>query len=600
MEFVYYGFLLTILYVFLGLGLSALLCPRSLAKYVLLLSPMIGYCYLTLIGWYGYNIDRGGTDVYASLTLVPPALLLIYVFLSGKLTETYRSPADRDLLWPLGVGMAAFLFLSLPFLTHGVGLTSVAISNNDIADSSSISRVLKEFSRSDTVGFLSQSRALKYWAEEATFGGPFSTAVASSVFSLQPYQLQTLSLCVFFMFSVFLVYVVARDSFRYSPASATGVAALYSVNPIMHYLIFQGYQGQVIATGLSLCVVLVCLNASRHCLIWRDYYAYLPLAVLLSWGIHLTYPHMLPFVYAPLGTYLVLLSIRSKSPWPALRGSAFILLGLVLMFALSPHRAKAMVSIFAWMGNIQGGFPPHPLVSPDMFFGLISGNNGHLEPSRAPIRALLSVVMIGAIVLGCRATYRKDASVGLLALSFLTIIPLGYILLFYRGNDVFTAQYKSYKLLSFFLPLLLLSSLLLFRDAFASSGHRRHVLAVCLVVLFAVNISAAIKLLPLPPQLRVTGDMAELQAIEKNSAVRSVNILGSKYWDILWGTYFLMHKPLYFETTTYDGRTAGPLDGEWDLIKVHPNSADWVSCGETMRINSIYALRKASCRHPTP
>jgi hypothetical protein len=52
MQYLYYSILFASLYVYLGLGLTLMVCPKDLKKYAVLMSPMVGYCYLTLVAWY--------------------------------------------------------------------------------------------------------------------------------------------------------------------------------------------------------------------------------------------------------------------------------------------------------------------------------------------------------------------------------------------------------------------------------------------------------------------------------------------------------------------------------------------------------------------
>jgi hypothetical protein len=93
----------------------------------------------------------------------------------------------------------------------------------------------------------------------------------------------------------------------------------------------------------------------------------------------------------------------------------------------------------------------------------------------------------------------------------------------------------------------------------------------------------------------VSKDMADLRKIETIPIVESVNILGSKWWDILWQTYFLMRKKLYFETTTYAGRMASNLDGEWDLIQRTEEPFNQLTIPkEIIPVNSSYVLKRVS------
>ena len=60
------------IYVYLGFGLTLFLLPSRLRGYLLFWAPFLGYCYLTLVGWFLYNLDIGGTDRYAIYMLIRP------------------------------------------------------------------------------------------------------------------------------------------------------------------------------------------------------------------------------------------------------------------------------------------------------------------------------------------------------------------------------------------------------------------------------------------------------------------------------------------------------------------------------------------------
>jgi len=70
--------------------------------------------------------------------------------------------------------------------------------------------------------------------------------------------------------------------------------------------------------------------------------------------------------------------------------------------------------------------------------------------------------------------------------------------------------------------------------------------------------------------------------------VKSLNLLVPDMWSRLWANEFLLRKPQYFLTHTYEGRRNTPLRGDWDLegglIAVKPP-------GEARRqITAHYAL----------
>lgn len=445
----------------------------------------------------------------------------------------------------------------------------------------------------DSVG---QQTELRWLTQDTIFGGSLAVAVASSLFSWEPYQVQSLSMVVFFTFSVWMMYVLARSSFRYSRPASIGVSAVYGLNPVIHFIIFQGYHGQIIATCLSLTLVFLHLNAISRCNQWSDYYKFLPLIVLLIWGVSITYPHLLFFIYPPLGAYCILWAIYKKSRATPIRWSAFVVFVFLIMALVSPYRAKALVSYIIYMGSV-GGFAFHPWISPATFLGLSIDSARYLYSSR--LQMYLSVVVVLITIIGLVYAYQKNRRVCLIASSFLGVVLSGYLLLFTLGKAQIIpgGNYSSFKLLSYFLPFLLLSSLLIFRYSFHSLARRvGYPLILILSLLGLINAYSDYRLPPRPPHLIVTESMAQLQTIDRNPDIRSINIRGADYWNIMWATYFLLHKRLYFETSVYMGREAGPLAGEWDLVKRSPtnlNAIDGHLCGGAIEVNAVYLLVKA-------
>jgi hypothetical protein len=603
MQYLYYSILFACLFIYLGLGLSLLVSPKELRKHALFLSPMVGYCYLTLVGWYCYNLELGGTDSYARFIALPPAVFLCLALLNRKREQACdERPFHGESIAPLAVACIGFLVVSMPFFKSVDGLTSLSAGNNDIAHSAGVSRYLKEFTRSDSAGFLGQSPDYKIATDRGgRFGSRLSIAFASSLFSLEPYQLQSLSLQVFFFFSILLVYSLARESFRYNRLGAIGITALYSANPLMYLTIYHGYQGQIMGIGLALCILLLNIQAINTCQTRADYMRYIPLAVLFTWGLSTTYSHMLLFIYAPIAIYLAVMSFQRGPRPPIIPWALFTVLTLVILCVLSPTKAKVLAFALYGLGRSSSGWFI-PWMSPDTVFGLSTMENLGLQSHTGLMRYILSIPPIIILIFGLRRAYKDDRNVFILAGSSIFIMVIGYTVLAFVGRVEDTwGGYKSYKLLSFFLPLVLMASLILFRNIeFTARGQIRNVLPLLLGVLIGCNIFSGYNVSAQMSNTRrlVSKDLADLKRIENLPSVQSVNILGKDWWDILWQVHFLMRKKLYLETHTGVGYPAGALVGQWDLKRVRDTSNDILRLVgfdevETIVVNSTYLLEKA-------
>ena len=64
----------------------------------------------------------------------------------------------------------------------------------------------------------------------------------------------------------------------------------------------------------------------------------------------------------------------------------------------------------------------------------------------------------------------------------------------------------------------------------------------------------------------VEPSLPRLQSIETCTTVESLNIVVSDFWNRLWANSFLLRKPQYFLTHTYEGRRNTSLKGQWDLV----------------------------------
>jgi hypothetical protein len=97
----------------------------------------------------------------------------------------------------------------------------------------------------------------------------------------------------------------------------------------------------------------------------------------------------------------------------------------------------------------------------------------------------------------------------------------------------------------------------------------------------------------------VDAELINLQKIEAMPQVASLNLLVPDMWQRLWANAFLLRKPQYFVTHTYEGRKNTPLRGEWDLNAeliefTLPDPADYNVLSENysiVRLGSPYYLK---------
>lgn len=589
MEYLYYSLLFASLYFFLGLGLTLILTPPKLTKYAYLVSPLVGYCYLTMAGWFCYGMNLRGTDSYATALLLPPAAFLGYAMWRPALRA--RAKVRPEMVAPLIIGIVGFLVVSLPLVNNGEGATSLSIGNNDLPAYAVLARYLKEFSPSQRIACVDQVDAFYLLAFK--FGAFLSTAYPSSLFNAELYKLQSISVNTFFSFGAPLVYAAAREVFRYKAHPAAGAAALYALSPVLYYTAYHGFGAQLIATALGLAILIVNASAMDSCKRLYDWFSYFPLAVLLNWGIFATYANAFPIVYGFVFCYLLstLTQGRRKS---ALHFSLFLVLITVLLASLSPWRAKHLLSFLIWTATADAGWHV-PFISPDMVTGLTFSNVSFLPLFGFRHYAGYFVALL-VIAAGLVAVYKKDRRLSVMTGASLIFVCGAYLVAGWPRSESGWGGYKSYKFISFVLPQTLLCALMLFRNLDVLSGTiAARLLTVPLGALilgsgvscyYTVQAATASGIL-------VTRDQADLAKLEDDPSIESINLLGSGPWQTMWAAHFLLRKQLYFETQTYFRST--PLDGEWDLRfvrepGVHPVRIN--APGHTIPVNPSYALER--------
>lgn len=601
-EYLYYSFLFAFLYVYAGLGLTLILCPQGLRKHTLFLAPMVGYCYLTLAGWLCYSLNLKGTDAYGPALLILPLVVLYYALTKGgRKTDERNKLINAESIAPIAVGIIAFIIISIPSITSVDTMTSTSLLNADIAANANSSRYLKEYARSEAVGFLGrQTNELEY-VPHVYFGPCVSTALPSSLFSVETYKLEDIGLHIFFLFGVLLFYSLAREAFRYNRFSAILVMALYGLSPIMYHTTYQGFQGQIIGTALAMCLILLHASAIETCKRISDYYPYFPLTVLLTWGIIITYRHMLPLICVPLAGYAIMAGFNAKSRASVSNWVLFLLLTVAATSLLSPSRVMSLPSYFIAQGRFAVGWH-FPLIGLDAVLGLTFDNvylQDHINVAHATISILLAVLIVAGYV----GAYKKDRRLFLLAASSVLPILLGYIILALPNRmGSGWGGYRSYKLLSFFLPQVLLGVLIVFRNVqFARKGPIYYLLPLSLASLLACSMVSCYAIVKQMSKARVivSKDTADLIRVESDPRVESVNILRSDYWNMMWQAHFLMRKRLYFETSAYYGYTATRLDGQWDLKSIRESRYDIIHVDgfdkpETIVVNPGYVLERVS------
>jgi hypothetical protein len=614
--FILYSLLFFVLFLFLGLGLTVLFCPKELLKYAFFLSPIIGYCLLISVGWYFYHLNFKGTDDYYYWILLTSLLFLIAALIKIWKQRILTNLFSRELIIPILISVIVFLSVAVPSLRQE-RMTSSVIGNNDIAQYALDSKIVKELPKDDWHNTIFQ-------VVEPILGGFMNTAFFCSVVKLDPYQVQNISLYIFFIISLLLTYILGREFFNYSSFASNVIILLYGLNSVSYYVIYNGFENQVIAVPLMLMILLsnvAIIRANR----FEDRIRYLPFLCLAVSGLSLNYSHMLVIIYGLVIPYVLVSSWKNGKVAKILNWAAINCIAALIIVCLYPQRLQMIASeTFSRGSEIRGWYMP--LTTPDKLYGVAS----YLSPSILIVTIAVTIFLVVLIISGFIKLYRKDIENFLFSSTLLLLIFIGALILSLLNMNIPKANhggfggYKQFKLISFFIPVILLTSFALFRDmtfnirnlgirsnlfhrvksSFEYLKIRRNTLSLLLIagLIIATSISAgAMIYTSTKNSMAIPSATIDLQGIRNFQEIKSINIPAGEsgsYWDIMWEAYFLFPKKLFFEQSTY--YASSPLDGEWFLIRNAKESTEKVLSvlrkidRNAILINSTYALSKGA------
>ncbi|MFZ9745568.1 MAG: hypothetical protein ACO3G4_02945 [Opitutaceae bacterium] len=299
----------------------------------------------------------------------------------------------------------------------------------------------------------------------------------------------------------------------------------------------------------------------------RAGWGYAPLLALGYWLVAGAYNFLLPAVLLPAGLYAAFARRGPGAFGRVLRWGAGMIAPLVVVALGFPARFAGYAERLTLLQTHDFGWPI-PALTPEGWMGLVGGT----DLAAWPLPSVRVILGAGVVALWCAAALpvaRRRPAALVLPLAVLTPVVAGYALLQARGAWWGTnASYDAYKLLAVFYPLVLpvLWSWAALRQG---RGPLRWLGVSTLVVAVLAGgalASARILLALADAPLRVTPELTALRAAEDRPELAAgVNLLVPDMWSRLWANAFLLRRPQYFATPTYEARRDTPLRGAWDL-----------------------------------
>ncbi|HEY8208312.1 MAG TPA: hypothetical protein VIG99_12570 [Myxococcaceae bacterium] len=547
----------------MGYGAALLLLPRALARDALAFAPLLGFCVLAFGGWHFMFLGLPGTNAYWPWLLLIGAALTVTGCVLRR--ERLRETLDRDVAW-LALCAAAGAFLLASPMTRQPHLTVISALNNDPAHYSAVERLLQE-RRGDTDSGPEDPYSLIPVARDSVTGAYLGTAVLGSALGVPAWRLQQPCVAVFLFWTALFAGLFAMRVLRFGRLGAMLVALIAGAASLTLFTAWNGFKSQFAAMALAVALFVVLVPALEE----EPARARLPAAFALTLGLALTYPHMLLLVWGVLGAVAAAHALRRRS-WRQLGRAALLLGGLLAALAVtSPTRAGLVVryTLFtAGLGEV-GWF--NPWTTPAAFLGLSGEGFLGSAPPRGWVEVLTAVAFAGLLAWGVHRARNADRPALVTAAAVFATVAFGYLALCISGQfQGRLGGYKSYKLLTFFYPVMLPFTLLAFRELRAGLATWRERAALGAAIALSagvVFVSAASIRQVRDTSLVVTPELAGLQQLEGDPRFESINIVSPEWWEPMWQTTFLLKKRLFHKDQTYYPRSER-LEGRWTLLKV--------------------------------
>jgi hypothetical protein len=557
---------------FWGGGLAVLLLPRGWRRFWWVFAPGFGLALQSAVVWFGAHTSLRGTDAYVWASEVLPLVLAGWALLRHGPDRAFRLRISPVLLVVLlGVG---WLLLAPMAARGGWTLTSSSLGSNDHADYAAGARVFQEFSGQDRTGFLGQTEVTRvgsaetfheFWLRLNHFTPSALIAHNAAMLDLKPYQLVSLSGAVLVLLNLPLAVMLARVATGLRGWPLAGLGLLYGVSPLTAYAVHHGALGQLYAAhGIALLTLSGwgALAAARR---GRSVWEFAALALAALWLLAGSYNFILLVAAAPLAAWAVLDAVSRRSWRPAARTAGLFAAMLAVCVVLFWGRFSGLVERFRLFEVFDFGWPV-TLLSPEGWLGVVHGTS--LQPWAPAWRLVLSAAALALWGAGLDALWRRRRDDALGALALVVPVIAGWGLLVWEARTRANASYDAFKILSVFYPGLLAGLCCWAAAARGAPLRWRAAAGGLLLLLLAANAVPAadfFRRMRNPP-LRVERAHLDLGRLESDDRVTSINMRIEAFWARLWANAFLLRKPQYFPTHTYEGRLNTPLRGEWDLF----------------------------------
>jgi hypothetical protein len=560
---------------FWGAGLAALAVPARWRRFWPVLVVPAGLALQSAVVWFGALAGLKGTNSYALASEALPVGLAVLACRRRGVRALWVDVQRIGIVWLASAGV--LLLLVTPLAWASKGLTTVSLASCDAADYAAGARVLQEFASTDREGYLGLTEVVQggmesldnffdYWTRLNHFTPSALIAFNGSVLHCAPHELTSLLTMVLLAGSLPVVFWMSRSVIGFSGGPSIAVAVIYGLSPLTWYVVGHVAPGQLLAAMAVALITWAGVALWRGRLTMQRAGWFAGVLAVGYWLLLGSYNFFIVLCLVPAVAYAGGLALW-HGEWRKFGGWLLAMLApLVVCGGVFWGRVAGLIERFQLLQAYDFGWKI-PALTPEGWLGLVTG------PELEPWRIFGARWVLAAAVLGLLgwATVRAVRGRRLKAWGAVAVtlpVLLGYAFLQWRGAAKGTnASYDAFKLFAVFYPVMLPA----FCWWITLRWSRRltewiGVMGVAGFVLLGNVVGSGMvfwRMCAAP--LIVDGELRQLRKIEAMPDVKSVNVLLPDMWSRLWANAFLLKKPQYFLTDTYEARWHTDLKGDWDL-----------------------------------
>lgn len=605
MDFFLYSFLYTCYFILSGFGLTLLLIPKQLEKYTLFFSPFVGLVYVTYLSTLFIEFGNWGSNVYVWVILILSIIITAIALMSRKhIFCFYSSYVRRVIFQILCICIIIFFVLSFPYYSNYDGLiNTISLGNNDIISYATAAKyaMVSSFNYSPIPYVPEVTPGFNHILRTDYVSAIFATALPCSLFGLETFQIQNLGIFLFFIFMLPLIYILGVEIFNYSKNFALILTILVGLNIHLFYIVYQGFFGQIIGMGYFYGLLFILLYPIIKNQGFRETIATVPFSILLFIGLWSSYETIIPLLIGPYLLFCIIQLFHTDSIQIFNRNIFYVLLVIFLSFVIYPFSIYERLQKLISFKDVIAGWDM-PILTPDWILGIV-GNN-YLFRSEIPyIWIILSISMMIIFYFSIRSQFKDNFQLFIISLIYLGSIICLYLFLIIKeflSPDFSGDGYRAYKLMTYFIPLFILTFYYFFREndwdfnkPYLKKSNFFSI--IFLVLTISTVLSGSMMALSGDVEfLSIDSSIIDLNTNPEVLNLDSINIETQSYWEQMWIHYFLFDKlPVYLKYQTYYKPSS--LISNWTL-KRNNNEKDIFDFKEfgkkpDIEINDKYSLK---------